>query len=158
LAAWRFGLLMPSRNASPAGASRARRGAAGRPGPDTPRGLVKARRPSRAAWAPQTEALRLASDQCNAAFAYQTSEGGDVNDLEELLCLVDCAQLCAVTEAMVARGSEHANELRALCAELCKCVEESSAEYGDDQVMSSCAEACRAAYDSLSAQAAPKVG
>jgi hypothetical protein len=106
---------------------------------------------------PEAQALRLAADACNAAFAHVTQQG-EVEDPELLACIVDCVDLCTTTASFIVRGSEHADDLREVCAELAKCVEESCEEYGDDEVLTACADACREAYDALNTQSTPRVG
>jgi hypothetical protein len=106
---------------------------------------------------PEAQTLRLAVDACNAAFAYCTQQDG-IEDPELLACMVDCVDLCTTTASFIVRGSEHADDLREVCAELAKCVEESCEEYGDDEVLTACADACREAYDALNAQSTPRVG
>jgi hypothetical protein len=106
---------------------------------------------------PEAQTLRLAADACNAAFAYCTQQD-EVDDPELLACIVDCVDLCTTTASFIVRGSEHADDLREVCAELAKCVEESCEEYGDDEVLTACADACREAYDALNAQSSPRVG
>ncbi len=57
------------------------------------------------------------------------------------LCL-DCAEICRVTETLLARGSQWAPKMAALCAEVCDACaaqcEQSSSEY-----CAACAQACR---------------
>lgn len=106
---------------------------------------------------PEAQTLRLAADACNAAFAYVTQQD-EVDDPELLACIVDCVDLCTTTASFIVRGSEHADDLREVCAELAKCVEESCEEYGDDEVLTACADACREAYEALNMQATPRVG
>ena len=106
---------------------------------------------------PEAQTLRLAVDACNAAFAYCTQQD-EIEDPELLACMVDCVDLCTTTASFIVRGSEHADDLREVCAELAKCVEESCEEYGDDEVLTACADACREAYDALNTQSTPRVG
>src|SRR5688572_9921461 len=106
---------------------------------------------------PEAQTLRLAADACNAAFAYCTQQD-ELDDPELLACIVDCVDLCTTTASFIVRGSEHADDLREVCAELAKCVEESCEEYGDDEVLTACADACREAYDALNTQSTPRVG
>lgn len=118
------------------------------------------RRQGQTAWQvehPEAQTLRLAADACNAAFAYCTQQD-EIEDPELLACMVDCVDLCTTTASLIVRGSEHADDLREVCAELTKCVEESCEEYGDDEVLTACADACREAYDALNAQSTPRVG
>ncbi|MDQ3109241.1 MAG: four-helix bundle copper-binding protein [Bacteroidota bacterium] len=55
---------------------------------------------------------------------------------------MDCAQICAITAAFVARNSDHATHLMKECAEICgKCATE--CEKHEMAHCRACAEACR---------------
>ena len=105
----------------------------------------------------ETQALQRCASHCDAAFAYCTTELRDVRDLGELRCLADCAQMCGLTAAFVARGARFADALRSVCAQQCAQAAAICAGYPDDEVLAACGEACRDAFDALSAQATPKV-
>jgi hypothetical protein len=56
----------------------------------------------------------------------------------------DCADVCALTARLVARGSEHAAHLLRECAEICRlCAEECEKHGAHSQHCQECAEACR---------------
>ena len=56
----------------------------------------------------------------------------------------DCADICALTARLVARGSEHAQHLLKECAEICKaCGDECEKHASHMQHCKECAEACR---------------
>lgn len=57
---------------------------------------------------------------------------------------MDCAQICSLTAAFVARGSEHAAHLLAECAEICAaCARECENHADRHDHCRECAEACR---------------
>jgi hypothetical protein len=98
---------------------------------------------------PESEALHRAAAHCQAAFAYCTTVANEVDDLEDLLCLVDCAELCLATAGFVVRDAHYATELRMLCAQQLQDILEVLADYPQDAVMQACADALREAEDSL---------
>ena len=109
------------------------------------------------AGSPEVQGLRRAADACNAAFAYCMQDSDDV-DLDLVSCIVDCAELCGTTAAFIVRGSEHADDLRKVCAGVAKCVEEACEQFPDDEAFAACADACRDAYAAMSTQSSPRVG
>ena len=54
----------------------------------------------------------------------------------------DCADVCALTARLVARGSEHAEHLLKECAEICRACAEECAKH-EHRHCQECAEACR---------------
>lgn len=62
--------------------------------------------------------------------------------------LLDCAQICDASVALLARGSElHASQC-GVCADACERCEESCEQFGDDAQVQACADACRRAAQS----------
>ncbi|MCA8833321.1 four-helix bundle copper-binding protein [Hymenobacter pini] len=56
----------------------------------------------------------------------------------------DCADICALTARLLARGSEHAQHLLRECAEICKaCGDECEKHAAHMEHCRECAEACR---------------
>src|SRR5688500_4376051 len=98
---------------------------------------------------PESEALHRAAAHCHAAFAYCTTDANEVHDLEDLLCLIDTAELCLATAGFVARNAHYAGELRNLCAQQLQDVQVTLAGYRDDAVLQACSQALRDAHDSL---------
>lgn len=83
--------------------------------------------------------------ECAAACNYCSTtclEEEDVKKMAECIRLdMDCAQICALTAAFVARGSAHAKHLLKECAEICtKCAEECGKH--EPEHCRKCAEAC----------------
>jgi hypothetical protein len=100
---------------------------------------------------PESEALHRAAAHCHAAFAYCTSDGRGVHDLEDLLCLIDCAELCLATAGFVARNGNYAEELRNLCSQQLQDVQETLADYRDDEVLQACSRVLHDGFDALQA-------
>jgi hypothetical protein len=80
-----------------------------------------------------------ACDRCAAACLLED----DVKAMARCIALdVDCADLCRLAAAMMARDSEHAVPVARLCAELCETCGEECAGHDMDHCRA-CAEACR---------------
>ncbi len=61
---------------------------------------------------------------------------------------LDCADVCTVVAALLARGSEHGKHLLKECAEICKaCADECEKHAHHHEHCKRCAEACRACAD-----------
>jgi len=57
---------------------------------------------------------------------------------------MDCADICALTARLLARGSEHASHLLRECAEICNiCGDECEKHAGHHDHCRECAEVCR---------------
>jgi predicted TIM-barrel enzyme len=101
---------------------------------------------------PETEALHRAANQCHATFAYVATERRHVDDLEDLLCLVDCAEVCTTTAGIVARKGHYAQPLRDLCAQQVQDVASTCRRFPEDEILGACAATLRDAHDALTAQ------
>jgi len=68
----------------------------------------------------------------------------DVQKMTQCIRLdIDCAQICEITAAFVARNSEHAMHLMKECAEICsKCAKE-CAKHSDMEHCKVCADLCK---------------
>ena len=55
----------------------------------------------------------------------------------------DCANICALTARLVARGSAHGQRLLRECAEVCKACGDECAKHAHRQRGQACADACR---------------
>ena len=55
---------------------------------------------------------------------------------------MDCAAICALAAAAMARGSEHSKAICALCADMCQSCADECAKHQMDHCQQ-CAEACR---------------
>ena len=97
-------------------------------------------------------ALHKCADECNHC-ATACLEEEDVKMLAKCISLdMDCAQICSLTAALVARGSEHGKHLLKECAEVCNaCADECEkhAAMGMEHCKK-CAEACRACAEACS--------
>ncbi len=91
-------------------------------------------------------ALHKCADACNHC-ATACLDEQDVKMMVKCIKLdLDCAQICSLTAALIARGSEHGKHLLKECAEVCNaCADECEkhASMGMEHCKK-CAEACRA--------------
>lgn len=99
----------------------------------------------------QTAPLRTAMDTISECFTYCLGQGGEHVAKEHLTCMLDAWDGLNATAALVARGSPHADAFRSAAAAVVKACEESCEEFGQDQTMVACADACREAYEHLTA-------
>ena len=94
----------------------------------------------------QNQPLLDALNACIAACEHCATaclQAGDVKMMARCISLDhDCADICALTARLVARGSEHAQHLLRECAEVCKACADECAQH-QDQHCQECAEACR---------------
>ena len=78
---------------------------------------------------------------CNQCFAACLREV-DVKMMARCIALdVDCAAMCSLAVNAMARNSEHAQAICALCAKICKACGDECAKH-DAQHCKACAEAC----------------
>jgi hypothetical protein len=68
--------------------------------------------------------------------------------------LVDCAESCRMSAAMMSRESNFHARHCALCADICKACEEACEEFPDDAQMKACADACRSCFEACRAMGA----
>ena len=92
------------------------------------------------------EALNNCANECNHC-ATACLDEQNVNELTKCIKLdLDCADICTLTTALLARGSAHGKHILKECAEICNnCADECEkhAAMGMDHCRK-CAEACRA--------------
>lgn len=62
----------------------------------------------------------------------------------------DCADICALTARLVARGSVHARHIMKECIEVCQLCQNECAKHNDDHCQQ-CAAACKACADACRA-------
>ena len=88
------------------------------------------------------EACNACAVACNQCAAACLSED-DVKMMVRCITLdMDCAAICQLSAAAIARGSEHAKEICRLCANICEaCAQE--CEKHKSLHCQSCAKACR---------------
>lgn len=68
----------------------------------------------------------------------------DVKMLAECIKLdIDCAEICQLTAAFLARGSEHAIHILKECAEICEACAGECGKHGHMEHCKRCAEVCR---------------
>lgn len=89
-------------------------------------------------------ALNNCAAECNHC-ATACLDEQDVQMLSTCIKLdLDCADICKVTAALLARGSEHGKHLLKECAEICNaCAEECEKHAHHHEHCKRCAEACR---------------
>jgi hypothetical protein len=123
--------------------------------PITTRSGSRTARPSSTnAGAPDVQALRDCGNTCNDTIAYCIQEGGKHVVASHITSLQESADICFTTANFWARESKYAADLKRICADVVKAAEESCEEFGDDDAtMKACADACRAAYKSLTGHA-----
>ena len=94
------------------------------------------------------EALISALNNCAAVCNHCVTaclEEEDVKMFSTCIMLdIDCAQICSLTAAFLARGSAHAQHLLAECAHICNaCADECDKHGYHMEHCKECAEACR---------------
>jgi hypothetical protein len=93
------------------------------------------------------EALGKCAAACNHCATACLNEE-DVHMLNRCIRLdLDCADICRLTAAFVARGSEHANHLLKECAEICEACAEECEKHAHMEHCRLCAEACHHCAD-----------
>lgn len=89
------------------------------------------------------EACYACADACDHCMTSCLAEA-DSKSMARCIALdVDCAQLCRLVSAYMARDSEHATVLCATCADLCDACGEECEKFTDMEHCKQCAEACR---------------
>ena len=90
------------------------------------------------------EACNACVVACNHCAASCLQEQ-DVKMMARCIALdMDCAQICALAAAAMARGSEHAKAICALCADICQSCGDECAKHGNHGMVhcQECAKAC----------------
>jgi hypothetical protein len=87
-----------------------------------------------------------ACDQCAAACNHCSTaclQEDDVKMMARCIALdLDCADICRLASAAMARGSEQAQAICALCADICEACGDECSKHAMDHCQA-CAEACR---------------
>jgi len=93
---------------------------------------------------PLLETLNKCVAECNHCSTACLDEE-NVKMLSKCIKLdLDCADICALTATLLARGSQHAKHLLKECAEVCTaCAEECEKHAQHHDHCKTCAEACR---------------
>ena len=95
------------------------------------------------------DACQSCEQVCLTTAAHCLEKGGRHAEAKHIAALLDCAQLCASSAALMARHSELSAKHCALCAEACeRCAKSCDALAADDPQMKACAEECRRCADS----------
>jgi hypothetical protein len=80
---------------------------------------------------------------CEQTLAHCLKKGGKHAAPDLVKLLVDCAESCRMSAAMMSRESAFHARHCALCADICKACEEACEEFGSEAQMKACADACR---------------
>ncbi|GAA4373556.1 four-helix bundle copper-binding protein [Hymenobacter koreensis] len=104
----------------------------------------------------QNQALLQALNDCVAACEHCATaclQESHVQMMARCIALDrDCADVCALTARLLARGSEHARHLMRECAEICKACGDECAQH-QHQHCQECAAACRRCEEACRAAA-----
>ena len=96
------------------------------------------------------DALYDCAAECNHC-AIACLQEKDVKMLERCIRLdLDCAEICQVAAGYVARGSELANRLLELCAEVCNACADECEKHEHMEHCKRCADICRKCADACS--------
>jgi hypothetical protein len=89
---------------------------------------------------------------CEQTLAHCLKKGGKHAAPDHVRLLLDCAETCRASAAMMSRESAFHHRMCSLCAEVCKACEESCETFGDqDAQMKACADACRSCWSACKA-------
>ncbi|QNP54383.1 four-helix bundle copper-binding protein [Hymenobacter qilianensis] len=96
----------------------------------------------------QNQSLLAALNACIAACEHCATACLQEQDVKMMARCIqldrDCADICALTARFVARGSEHAQHLLQLCAQICHACGVECAQHGEHHDhCRMCAEACK---------------
>jgi hypothetical protein len=97
---------------------------------------------------PDVEALNRAADHCQSAFAYCARS--NIREPADLLCLVDCAEMCRTTADFILRQGTYVQQMRDLCMQQLCDAADTCKSYPDDEVLAACADTLHDAVDALS--------
>jgi hypothetical protein len=87
---------------------------------------------------------------CEQTLAHCLKQGGKHVEEEHLKLLIDCAESCRMSAALMSRESQFHHRHCAMCAQICKACEESCEEFGAEPQMKACADACRSCFEACS--------
>ncbi|QBD82669.1 four-helix bundle copper-binding protein [Ktedonosporobacter rubrisoli] len=76
---------------------------------------------------------------CEQTLLYSLQKGGPFAQADHILALLDCIQTCQVSEDFMLRNSPLHPYMCGVCAEACQ----RCAQFGNDQQLQACAQACR---------------
>jgi hypothetical protein len=85
---------------------------------------------------------------CLTTVSYCLQKGGPHADVNHIVTLLDCAEICSTSADFMLRGSHLHTTTCAACAEVCRACAESCDTMRDDDVMRNCAEECRRCAES----------
>ena len=86
---------------------------------------------------------------CLETSSYCLNQGGDHAETEHINLLKDCAETCKLSENLMLRASDHANDICIICSEICdECARSCEKVDPKDDQMIECASICRQCADS----------
>ncbi|AXA91375.1 four-helix bundle copper-binding protein [Massilia sp. YMA4] len=99
------------------------------------------------------DACNACADACDNCAAACLQEG-HASEMARCIALnMDCAQVCRLSAALMARGSQFAAALCRVCADICRACAEECGKHSMDHCQR-CAEACRRCADACARMAA----
>ena len=91
---------------------------------------------------------------CSKCAPHCLDMGGEHASREHQNAMHDCAAICGLAVAYMARGSAHAGHLCGVCAEVCRACAESCGRLAEgDEMMTECARTCERCARSCEAMA-----
>lgn len=85
---------------------------------------------------------------CSRMITYCLEKGGEYAKPRHIELLQDCARICGISANFMIRGSDFYSLTCAACAKISLVCAESCEAFTDDEMMKSCAEACRKSAES----------
>ena len=85
---------------------------------------------------------------CTTTVTHCLQKGGRHAEVEHLVLLLDCAEICQASANFMLRGSHFHTSTCAACVEVCRSCADSCEEMGDDETMRRCADECRRCAES----------
>lgn len=87
-------------------------------------------------------------DACLSVLGFCLNRGGEFASSAHIGTLLDCADICRVSEDFLHRGTARHELACAVCAEICAQCATVCARYPEEKELARCAEACRRCADS----------
>jgi hypothetical protein len=91
---------------------------------------------------------------CLAMVTYCLQKGGAHAEQSHIRLLLDCAEICQISENFMLRVSPFHKRTCGICAEICMQCAQDCARFGDDAQMQACADTCRRCAESCQQMAA----
>lgn len=88
-------------------------------------------------------ASRECAETCMRTVRHCLTEGGEHAATEHITMLLDCADICQLSNAAMARESRHHGDICTLCATICEDCATDCESFENDEKMAECAASCR---------------